>query len=91
MDGGMARIWHIEGYDGGALTFECSMPGNMSNREIEIVLQRLAARHLSENEVVSASLRRNAKNRSPLLDRIGNGFPIMYGENPYYIATPKDA
>ena len=83
----MATVWHIEGFDGGALIFESDMPGNMSLSEIETTLQRLVARHLSPDEIVSASLRKHAPGHSPLLERVGKGAPVCYGENPYYIAS----
>lgn len=87
----MAKVWHVEGRNGSTVMFECDMPGNMSEREIEVTLQRLVARHLSEVEVVSASLRKNARGYSTLLERVGRGLPICYGEDPHYIAARKDA
>lgn len=86
----MTKIWRIEGRVGSECIFESTMPGNMSEKEIETTLQRLVARHLSAEEIVSASLRRNNQWRSSLLDRTGRGAPICYGNNPYYIAAYKD-
>ncbi len=86
----MAKVWHIEGFDGGTLIFESDMPGNMSSSEIETTLQRLVAGHLSAEEIVSASLRKSARGYSPLLERVGAGAPVCYGENPFYIATSRD-
>ena len=83
-------VWHIEGRDSFKLIFERDVPGNMSEAEIEKILQRLVARHLSPDEIVDPCLRKNAPNRSPLLERIGRGAPIHYGQNPYYTATLKD-
>ena len=83
-------VWHIEGWDSTKLIFERDVPGNMYEPEIERILQRLVARHLTPDEIVDASLRKNARNWSPLLERIGRGTPIHFGQNPYYIATWKD-
>ena len=85
----MAKVWHIEGRSGSTVIFERDLPGNMSEREIEATLQRLVARHLSADEVVSASLRKNARDYSRLLERVGRGTPICYGENPHYIADSR--
>ena len=82
-------VWHIEGWDSTDLLFERDIPGNMSEGEVERLLQRLVCRDLTPNEVIDASLRKNSKNRSSLLDRIGSGNPIHIGSNPYYIATWK--
>ena len=86
----MAKVWQIRGWDGTDAIFECEMPGQMSEPEISVTLQRLVSRHLSEREVVSASLRKNASGYVPLLERVGRGPPIAYGENPYYTADFKD-
>ena len=82
--------WRIEGYDSIELIFERDVPGNLSESEVLAMLQRLAARHLSPDEIVSASLRRGAKNRSELLDPIGRKDSLHVGQNPYYIATWRD-
>jgi hypothetical protein len=57
----MRRHWKITGYDGAEPVFEQSLPeGSLSAPEMETLLQRLAARHLTEGEVVAASLRKNS-------------------------------
>jgi len=86
----MANVWHIEGFDGDTVIFVSDMPGNMSQQEIETTLQRLAASHLSADEIVRASLRKNAGDYSALLERVGKDAPICFGENPFYTATFKD-
>lgn len=86
----MAKVWQIRGMDGQNVMFECEMPGQMSESEISATLQRLVARHLSESEVVSASLRKRSSGYSPLLERVGRGRPISYGDYPQYSADLKD-
>ena len=86
----MEKVWRIRGWDGEDVIFECEMPGQMSETEISVTLQLLASRHLSERQVVNASLRKNILGYVRLLQRVGKGPPITYGENPYYTADFKD-
>jgi hypothetical protein len=52
------KVWKIRGFDAATLTFEASIPeGSLSEKEVVTMLQRLAARHLTDGEVVSGSLR----------------------------------
>ena len=50
----MAKVWLIRGSDGDQTTFEGEMPGQMSPSEVSTALERLAARHLSEDEIKKA-------------------------------------
>ena len=86
----MAEVWLIRGWDGLEITFEGEMPGRMTESEVSIALQRLAARHLSEAEIISASLRKGTPGYCPLLKRIGSGRPISYGHGVNYTADFKD-
>ncbi len=86
----MAKVWQIRGMDGQNVMFECEMPGQMSESEISVTLQRLVACNLTESEVVSASLRKGSSGYSPLLERVGRGRPISYGDYPQYSADLKD-
>ena len=82
--------WIIRRYDSDDERIIAELPGHFGEKEIAILLQRLVCMHLDENEVIAASLRRGAKGRSPLLDRIGHGAPMQYGENPYFTAQWKE-
>ena len=54
----MAKVWKIRGFDGFRVVFERTIPQNsLSDAEAIAMLQRLQARHLSDGEIVSASLR----------------------------------
>jgi hypothetical protein len=54
----MAKVWKIRGFDGLQLVFERTIASNsLGDAEVTMMLQRLQARHLSDGEVVSASLR----------------------------------
>lgn len=89
----MAR-WIIRGYDGTVKLFEFIAPGNLSQREVEMMLSRLAARDLTPEEVIDSSKRRNHRGSKRLLeartDWRGAAFTISVGENPYYVAS-KDS
>src|SRR3954454_4086447 len=81
--------WEIKGYDGSNELFSSRVSGVLSNDEIATLLQRLAARHLNEQEVISACLRRNDPNYSALLHAnidasSSRGVIISVGQNPHY-------
>lgn len=88
------RVWRIEGFDGTEVIFKTEVPLHLlSDRQVEELLRRLVSRHLSENEVVGASLSRRAK-RTSLLDvrrSIQPPIVIACGENPHYVARVVDA
>jgi hypothetical protein len=88
--------WKITGYDGSRQIYNGEAPSILTEEEIVTMLQRLAARHLSHEEVIAASLRKNLRGYSGLLeciiDRGGKGNTVMLGNtNPHYIAfrNPK--
>jgi len=62
---------------------------------LSTLLQRLASRHLSDREIVAASLKKNARGYSGLLD-VSKPHPDdrryiwSAGDNPYYTATAVD-
>ena len=54
--------WVIQGYKSTQKVCETDLPlGSLSENEMVILLQRLACRHLSEDEIVEASLRKSSK------------------------------
>jgi hypothetical protein len=87
--------WRITGYDGATEIYSGEAPSILTEEEIATMLQRLAARHLSHEEVVAASLRKNLRGYPGLLeciiDRAGEkGNSVMLGNtNPHYIAFRK--
>jgi hypothetical protein len=63
------RFWKIVAYDGSHKLFEKVLPlGSLSEGEMTTLLQRLAARSLSPDEIISASLRPDSKSYAPLLE-----------------------
>lgn len=88
------NVWRIEGFDGAELIFETDIPSHLlSDRQVEELLRRLVSRHLSEDEVVGASLNRRAKRTSLLDVRRSVQAPVVIscGENPHYAAKVVDA
>ncbi|MBR1158112.1 hypothetical protein [Bradyrhizobium elkanii] len=90
------RYWVIRGYDGSEQTFERTIQeGLLSEVEMKVVLQRLACRHLSDDEVVSASLRKNAAGfRADLEIKQSHGgrFTLMTtGSGSHYTAPWKNS
>ena len=86
------RYWKIEGYDSSNKTFERVLPeGSLSEGEIVVLLQRLTARHLDEDEVVSSSLRRNAAGYASHLeshfDQGGRPMIRVGDSGPCYVAS----
>ena len=82
----MAAKWIIRKYESNALKWEKVLPGNMSNKRVETVLQRLVCQNLSADEILSSSLNAEAPGRTSQLDRVG-----IYGHNPYYTAEHRQA
>jgi hypothetical protein len=82
-------ILQIKGWDGDRLIFERDISSHLNEHEIEIMLQRLACRLLSEEEVIRASLRKHDPDYAPLLERAGTRTPITFGYSPHYTAELK--
>ena len=88
--------WKITGYDGPHTKYSGQMPGLLTEDEIARVLQLLAARHLTHQEVVAASLPKNIIGYEPLLEchinRIApKGTMVTVGINPHYVAFRERA
>lgn len=69
--------WVVKYWDGTSESRVGVLPGCLSESEVLKALQRLACASLSPSEILSASLRRNNKWRSPVLDRVGSGLPVQ--------------
>ncbi len=85
------RYWKIVGYYGADKTFEKVIPeDSLSEGEIVVILQRLLARYLDEDEVVLSSLRPTTPNYASHLEfQIGRDshHTIRVGSNPHYVAS----
>ena len=84
--------WKIEGRKGAKTFWEQELPGSLGKKRIIALLQRLAARHLAEHEIVACSLRpRDSGYHSllePLIDsRVAGRGSISVGNNPHYVAS----
>ncbi len=85
------RYWKIVGYYGTDKTFEKVIPeDSLSKSEIVVILQRLLARYLDEDDVVLSSLRPTTPNYASHLEfQIGRDshHTIRVGSNPHYVAS----
>jgi len=79
-------MWIITKYNSLETEAEWKLPGSLSESEIEQILQRLVCADLSPSEIINASRRRDDPLRASFLDRVGEGSPISYGDNPHYVA-----
>lgn len=86
--------WLIQGYKSTQKIYETELPlGSLSEAEMIVLLQRLACRHLSEDEIVDVSVRKSSKRHSPIplaieRESTREGFSMSIGHNPfYYIAS----
>lgn len=81
------REWRVRGYDGIKVIFSLDVPEDTLSRERVVELLRLlAARHLTDREIVSAVLEANG-----LLELQADVAPsqritMIAGDNPHYVA-----
>lgn len=85
----MSGGWLIQGYDGLQRIFRLRVSPVLSDREIEALLQRLVAQHLTRSEIIAGSLRKRMKAYSPNLSvhREQRRRVFSCGSNPHYIAS----
>ena len=87
--------WVITGYDGGERIFEHAVADlEIPETEIAAILQRLASRHLSCDEVLLASLPHGRAHAAGSLDitreATGQGRQLSTTGNPYYVAQSDE-
>ncbi len=92
----MAKVWKIRGYDGLRLVVEREIPqGSLSEAEVKTMLQRLQARHLTDGEVVGASLRQGTagyRHDFEINRNQGGSFALMTtGSGMHYTATSEES
>lgn len=86
------RFWRIRRYNGRKVEYERCIPyENLTIAEIGEVLKRLASRHLSDDEIVAASLRRFDSEHANFLElghsEHSNLCSITVGMNPFLEAS----
>ncbi|PYE88764.1 hypothetical protein [Phyllobacterium leguminum] len=91
---GDRRYWKIEGYDSTELIFERVIPVYWASEKCMMdLLCRLASKHLSENEIIEASLNGHHLGGNALLEpQVSPGgasrrYSISVGHPNYYIAS----
>jgi hypothetical protein len=85
-EGGARVAWTIEAYDGLECIWKGSLPNAFGEAKVVEVLRLLAARHLTENEILAG-----AKGKDASLDVWRNHESqtiTTAGTNPFYVATP---
>ena len=84
----MSQMWKIAGYDGGRSVYERIIPyGSVIRSTMILILQRLAARYLDDDEVVVSSLRKNSKeypNHLEVQENTGGNSAIMTMETGHH-------
>ena len=84
------RYWRIRGYDGDNKTYEKLIPeGSLRESDIVALLQRLSARHLAEDEIVSSSIRHSVSGYLPHLEpqiSKDDHHTVRVGTGVYYVA-----
>jgi hypothetical protein len=86
--------WEIRGYRSTHLIYQTNLPiGTLSEREMVCLLQRLACKHLSFEDIAASSMRRRSKRYSqalePRIEASAERFVIEVGHNPYFVASAK--
>lgn len=78
--------WKITSYDGLTEQASWTLPGTMSEQQVETVLQRLVCSTLNQDEIIASSLPVGSSGRASHLDRVGSGLPMSFGNNPHFTA-----
>lgn len=90
------KHWKIQGVEGLKVFYEATIPfRHMTENQIEVMLQRLASRHLTPDEIIACSTRRNSEGHRDLLvvkNETKPGRVLLYTTlDPYYLATVTEA
>lgn len=89
------RYWKIEGYNSTELTFERIIPAHWASEKcITELLCRLTSKHLSETEIIEASLNRHYRDGNvhlePHVSSPEGGalrYSISVGDDMHYVAS----
>jgi len=68
--------------------------GCLSDNQARALLQRLACEHLSVEEIINSSVRKNCKRYRRLLEvngMTGSSLTFSLGENPWYTAQVEES
>jgi hypothetical protein len=88
------KVWVITGFENSASVYDHRLPiDSLSEAEVLTLLQRLASRHLTPKEIISASLRRDAQGYSSLLEPMpdhGGRYSVAVGNVCRYTASVED-
>ena len=59
------QVWFIQGFDGAAQSLSFQLPLKTSGKDVQTLLQRLAARHLTPEQLVGLASKRRAGGLRP--------------------------
>ena len=59
------RLWHVQGFDGALQCLSVRLPIKTSGKDVQTLLQRLAARHLTPAQLVELAMQKRAGNLRP--------------------------
>lgn len=87
------RFWSVRGYDGDSVVFDRSISvDEIAESEVKALLQRLAARALSDEEVVAASMDKSEAGALSVARLPGDSFAFTTATTAgrRYVATLAD-
>ena len=88
------KVWVITGFESTESVYKHQLPlASLSEAEVVTLLQRLAARHLTPDEVVSASVREDTPGYTNLLEVMpdrGGKYALSVGHHHHYTATIEE-
>ena len=92
MKSSSVKHWKIQGVDGLKVFYEAIIPfRHVTEKQVEVMLQRLASRHLTPAEIIACSTRRNSEGHRDLLvvkNETKPGRVLFYTTlDPHYLAT----
>lgn len=82
-----SKVWLIQAYDGLTLVASRFLPGFIAEKRIEVLLQCLAARDLTMNEVMGSFEKRGRAGFLEVRREARERIILSTGENPHYIAS----
>lgn len=82
--------WIIRRHESLSAEVVGGLPGNYSEKEVSVILQRLVCTTLSVQEILVSSERaKRGEKKCSLLDRVGGGFPIQFGHGGTYFTADR--
>lgn len=89
------KTWHVIGWNGTKKIYEETFRySDFSDKQMQVFLQRLLCRQMSEQEIANATMRRRKGEGCGVLDvqseRTGDRFILSVGVKPHFTAVVSD-